>query len=323
MVGGAAAQASFVCGELVDARTLAPRPSQPVAAGPGCSGTGAVCGTHRPRVGIPGSPASGGPDDTPLPTPPHPRRRCSSSGRRSVSVTRRGPPTAPEGRVTARSAGRSGYVAAEPAPRPDEEHDVSERPIVWPGRPRPLGALHDGRGTNFSVFSSTAEAVELCLFGDHDPAPGSGRGDEQVRIELTEVDAHCWHAYLPGVGPGTRYGFRAHGRWAPDEGLWHNPAKLLLDPYAAPHPRRGALGSGVLRLRLRRPRHPPARRQRPARAALGRGEPVLRLGPRPTPGPPDARDGALRAARQGLHGHPPRHRPDACGAPTRGSQNLR
>jgi glycogen operon protein len=86
-----------------------------------------------------------------------------------------------------------------------------------------LGATHDGRGTNFSVFSSSAEAMTLCVFGD---------GGHEERIPLTEVDAHCWHTYLPDVGPGTRYGYRAHGRWAPDEGLWHNDAKLLLDPYA-------------------------------------------------------------------------------------------
>jgi len=63
----------------------------------------------------------------------------------------------------------------------------------------------------------------LCLFG------GDGRED---RVELTEVDAHCWHTYLPEVGAGARYGYRAHGEWAPERGLWHNDAKLLLDPYA-------------------------------------------------------------------------------------------
>ncbi len=94
---------------------------------------------------------------------------------------------------------------------------------TWPGRGRPLGATHDGRGTNFSVFSTSAERVSLCLFDE--------RGDE-ARVALTEVDAHCWHAYLPEVGVGTRYGYRAHGRRAPDEGLWHHESKLLLDPYA-------------------------------------------------------------------------------------------
>jgi isoamylase len=94
---------------------------------------------------------------------------------------------------------------------------------VWPGQPYPLGATYDGTGTNFSLFSEAAEAVELCLF-DTD-------GHEQ-RIALTEVDAFCWHAYLPRVGVGQRYGYRVHGPWDPAAGHRCNPNKLLLDPYA-------------------------------------------------------------------------------------------
>jgi glycogen operon protein len=93
----------------------------------------------------------------------------------------------------------------------------------WPGRPYPLGATYDGAGTNFSIFSEGAEAVQLCLLGLD--------GDE-VRIELDEVDAACWHVYLPNVSPGQRYGYRVHGPWDPAAGLRYNPAKLLLDPYA-------------------------------------------------------------------------------------------
>ena len=94
---------------------------------------------------------------------------------------------------------------------------------VWPGRPYPLGASYDGAGTNFSLFSEVAEAVELCLF--------DGEGNE-TRIPLTEVDGFCWHAYLPRVGIGQRYGFRVHGPWDPANGHRCNPNKLLLDPYA-------------------------------------------------------------------------------------------
>jgi isoamylase len=94
---------------------------------------------------------------------------------------------------------------------------------IWPGQPYPLGATFDGAGTNFSLFSEAAERVELCLFD----AEG-----HQTCVELPEATALCWHAYLPSVRPGQRYGYRVHGRWAPDDGLWCNPAKLLLDPYA-------------------------------------------------------------------------------------------
>jgi glycogen operon protein len=94
---------------------------------------------------------------------------------------------------------------------------------IWPGEPFPLGAHWDGRGTNFSVFSEMATAMELCLYDE---------GGQERRVKLPEVTAHCWHAYLPGVGPGQRYMYRAHGPWDPAAGLRCNPAKALLDPYA-------------------------------------------------------------------------------------------
>jgi glycogen operon protein len=94
---------------------------------------------------------------------------------------------------------------------------------VWVGSATPLGAHFDGAGTNFSIFSEVAEHVDLCLLDDE--------GGE-ARVPLTEVDANCWHAYIPGVSPGQRYGFRVHGPWAPEDGHRCNPNKLLLDPYA-------------------------------------------------------------------------------------------
>nr|WP_202886328.1 glycogen debranching protein GlgX [Kribbella sandramycini] len=93
----------------------------------------------------------------------------------------------------------------------------------WPGRPYPLGATYDGAGTNFAVFSEVADRVDLALIGDD--------GTEQL-VQLTEVDGFVWHAFLPSVQPGQRYGFRVHGPYQPAEGHRCNPSKLLLDPYA-------------------------------------------------------------------------------------------
>src|SRR5829696_775363 len=96
---------------------------------------------------------------------------------------------------------------------------------VWPGQRYPLGATYDGTGTNFAIFSEVAEKVELCLFDE--------RGhDNERRIALQEVDAYVWHAYLPGIEPGQRYGYRIHGPYDQDRGLRCNPHKLLIDPYA-------------------------------------------------------------------------------------------
>ncbi|MDD4865956.1 MAG: glycogen debranching protein GlgX [Mycobacterium sp.] len=93
---------------------------------------------------------------------------------------------------------------------------------VWPGSPYPLGATYDGAGTNFSVFSEIAEKVELCLID---------RDGSESRIPLEEVDGYAWHAYLPNVGPGQRYGFRVYGPFDPAAGHRCDPSKLLLDPY--------------------------------------------------------------------------------------------
>lgn len=94
---------------------------------------------------------------------------------------------------------------------------------TWPGKPYPLGATFDGTGTNFAIFSEVAERVELCLIAED--------GTEE-RVDLPEVDAFVWHAYLPSVQPGQRYGYRVHGPYDPARGHRCNPAKLLLDPYA-------------------------------------------------------------------------------------------
>ncbi|WP_369130043.1 glycogen debranching protein GlgX [Modestobacter roseus] len=94
---------------------------------------------------------------------------------------------------------------------------------VWPGSDYPLGATYDGTGTNFAIYSEVAEKVELCLFDD--------QGTEE-RVRLPERDAFVWHAFLPGIQPGQRYGFRVYGPNDPAQGLRCNPNKLLLDPYA-------------------------------------------------------------------------------------------
>jgi isoamylase len=100
---------------------------------------------------------------------------------------------------------------------------VAGKREVWPGESYPLGATYDGAGTNFALFSEVAERVELCLFADE---------GAETRVTLREVDGFIWHGYLPGVGPGQRYGYRVHGRYDPATGHRCNPAKLLLDPYA-------------------------------------------------------------------------------------------
>jgi len=94
---------------------------------------------------------------------------------------------------------------------------------VYAGAPYPIGATFDGMGVNFALYSGVAESVELCLLADD---------GAETRIALRQVDGGVWHAYVLGVVPGQRYGYRVYGPYDPGQGLRCNPHKLLLDPYA-------------------------------------------------------------------------------------------
>ena len=101
---------------------------------------------------------------------------------------------------------------------------LQAQPIVWPGRPYPLGSTWDGEGVNFALYSEHAEKVELCLF---DP---TGKR-ELFRVPLPEQTDMVWHGYLPEMRPGQLYGYRVFGPYAPAQGHRFNHHKLLLDPY--------------------------------------------------------------------------------------------
>jgi len=84
-----------------------------------------------------------------------------------------------------------------------------------------MTALSGPASTRFQVRSPDAEGVWLCLFA----------GDSERRVPMAR-DGDDWRVEVPGVWAGTTYGFRAHGHWAPDQGLWFDHTKLLVDPHA-------------------------------------------------------------------------------------------
>ncbi|MFD1531490.1 glycogen debranching protein GlgX [Pseudonocardia aurantiaca] len=86
----------------------------------------------------------------------------------------------------------------------------------------PLGATVRDGGTNFAVASGVADGMLLCLFDDQ---------GAEIRIPMPDRDGGVWHAFVPGVGAGQAYGYRATGPYDPGRGVRCNPAKLLLDPY--------------------------------------------------------------------------------------------
>jgi glycogen debranching enzyme len=92
---------------------------------------------------------------------------------------------------------------------------------------RNYGATVADDATHFVVRSPEARSILLCLFD----------GDREHRIAM-QRDGPDWVATCPGDLSGTRYGYRADGVWAPERGLWFDPTKLLVDPYATQLDRR-------------------------------------------------------------------------------------
>ena len=163
---------------------------------------------------------------------------------------------------------------------------------VWTGTAYPLGATFDGSGTNFALFSSVADRVELCLFD----AAGV-----ETRVELTERDADIWHGYLPGRP--ARPALRLPGARAvrPQERAPLQPDQAAARPVREGGRRRRRLGRGVLLLPVEQPQGRQQQGLRAARAQVGRGQPLLRLVRRPLTQDALPRDGDLRGARQGAH----------------------
>ena len=89
-----------------------------------------------------------------------------------------------------------------------------------------LGVEWTKRGAQFSVFSESAEALELCLFEADD------HRHEIARVPMSGGARGIWRTQVEGLRAGALYGFRAHGPYAPAEGQRFNPHKVLLDPYA-------------------------------------------------------------------------------------------
>ncbi|MCP5396029.1 MAG: glycogen debranching protein GlgX [Sphingomonadaceae bacterium] len=84
-----------------------------------------------------------------------------------------------------------------------------------------FGACVAEGATHFRVRSPHASALHLCLF----------QGETEQRIPMLR-EGEDWVAEVPQDLTGAHYGYRAEGEWAPEQGLWFDPAKLLVDPYA-------------------------------------------------------------------------------------------
>ena len=88
-----------------------------------------------------------------------------------------------------------------------------------------LGTTLTTHGAEFAVWSANAAKIELCIFNPEGTV-------ETARHAMDRGAGDIHRISIPRIGEGTRYGYRAHGTYAPDQGLWFDPSKLLLDPYA-------------------------------------------------------------------------------------------
>jgi glycogen operon protein len=86
-----------------------------------------------------------------------------------------------------------------------------------------FGPSMTDRGAMFCVRAADAEGVDLCVFDAR---------EREERLAMTQEADGAWRITVPALGDGARYGFRAAGRFAPDDGLWFDHAKLLVDPLA-------------------------------------------------------------------------------------------
>ena len=106
--------------------------------------------------------------------------------------------------------------------------DFSTQLRIGNGEPHPLGPSLGPDGVNFAIFSSNSKYLDVLLFDS-----SSAKQPSQIlRLDpRTNKTGDYWHVFVPGLGDGQVYGWRAHGPHDPQNGLLHDPQKTLLDPY--------------------------------------------------------------------------------------------
>ena len=100
------------------------------------------------------------------------------------------------------------------------------KPVLVPngGSPERLGATITPDGVNFAVYSETATALWVSLYDEFD--------NEVERFELDGHSDNIHYGLVVNIGGGQHYGFRTDGAYDPPQGYYHDPNKLLVDPYA-------------------------------------------------------------------------------------------
>ena len=291
---------------------------------PGTSATWLPPGEVGPRTTRPAP----GRLPRPGPEPAHdaPRGRATGASSSLPCVVPKAVRLTPNSGVRSRSAGHPVTVAADDFLREDRRRAPLPRGVGAQRRRKSqddAGLARQCLPARGHVRRHRHELRDL-LRGRRDgrAVPVRRRRATRSAVRLPEVDAYVWHAYLPGVEPGQRYGFRVHGPYDPAHGLRCNPNKLLLDPYAKAIDGEIDWDPAVFGYDFETKERNDDRLGA-VHAEVRGGQPVLRLGQRPPAADALPPLGDLRGARQGPDDAPPRASPRSCAARTPASPTRR
>ncbi|KAL3644237.1 Iron-sulfur assembly protein 1 [Castilleja foliolosa] len=114
---------------------------------------------------------------------------------------------------------------------------------VFSGYPTPFGATTRDGGVNFSIFSSNASAATLCLISLSDFSGLQKRVTEHIALNpVINKTGDVWHVFLKGDFEDMVYGYKFDGIFSPENGLYFDSSKVLIDPYGKAVVSRGEYG---------------------------------------------------------------------------------
>ena len=87
------------------------------------------------------------------------------------------------------------------------------------------------------VIDQTYESLSLIVCGacitNFSHLPLQKKVAEQISLDpLTNKTGDVWHVFLKGDFKDMLYGYKFDGKFSPDEGLYYDSSRILLDPYA-------------------------------------------------------------------------------------------
>ena len=99
----------------------------------------------------------------------------------------------------------------------------------YAGSPFPFGSTVASTGTNFAIYSASADSAQLLIFNKPDDLDPSRVVDLCPKRNRS---FNIWHVFVEGVHPGMGYAYRFDGSRDLASGCRFDPEKVLIDPYS-------------------------------------------------------------------------------------------